>query len=237
MLICLKGWMRRLLILSTAVALVGCETMGMGSGGEVDPLLTEGDRPKFFTKSAAQACLAGAGVGMLGCLLAGRDNMAACMAIAAAAGCGVGAGANYLLDSRRSEFANNEQRMNAYIKDVEDDSDKLRARSVTIQRVLDKNRAQLAQIKQDIRTKSGDQKAIQQQLAQMKANQKFLNEEITDLDKKIELYRDVAMKESTEGVQSPVFLTKLASLEKERDDLKRFIERTYQDLPSIVAAG
>lgn len=228
---------RLLAIAFMAVALVGCETMGLGSNPGVDPRLTQGDEPEFFSKSGTQACLAGAGVGALGCLLSGTDNMAACMAIAAAAGCGAGAGANYLLDSRRAEYANDEQRMNAYIRDVQEDTAKLRGRIVTVRSVLSDNQRQLAQIKQDILTKSGDEKAMQQQLTQMRANQTYLNEELANLDKKIALYQDVAMQESTKGVQSPVFLSELRGLEAERDDLQRLIESTYQDLPSLVAAG
>lgn len=227
---------RYLTVLIVAVILAGCETVGIGPNAGVDSRLTQDDQPRFFSKSGTQACLAGASIGALGCLLSGTDNMAACMAIAAAAGCGAGAGANYVLDSRRAQFANNEQRMNAYIEDVEADSAKLRARIITVRSVLSDNQRQLTQIQQDILTKTGDERARQQQLAQMRANQRYLNNELADLNKKIELYRDVAMRESTTGVQSPVFLSKLRGLEAERDDLQRLIERTYQDLPSLVAA-
>lgn len=228
---------RFLALFFTTVAMAGCETLGLGSNLGVDPRLTQADQPEFFSSSGTQACLAGAGIGTLGCLLSGTNDMGACIAIAAAAGCGAGAGANYLLDSRRAEYANAEQRMYAYIRDVKEDSAKLRARIVTVRSVLSDNQRQLNQIKQDIRTKSGDEKTMQQQLTQMRANQTYLNEELSELDKKIALYRDVAMQESTKGVQSPVFMSELRGLEAERDDLQRLIESTYQDLPSLVAAG
>jgi len=231
----LSNWRRLLALPFLVFALAGCETLGIGSPG-VDPRLTQ-DEPKFFSKPGAQACLVGAGVGALGCLLAGRDNMVACMAIAAVAGCAVGATTNYVFDKRRSEFANNEQRMNAYIEDVEADSAKLQKRIAEVRVVLDDNKRQLAIIQQDIKTKSGDQKAMQRELAQMRANQAYLQKELENLDQKIELYRDAAMRESTEGIQSPQFLTQLQRLENERDDLQRLIERTYQDLPSLVAMG
>lgn len=226
----------RLLTLALAFIIAGCQSLGMSSSAGVDPALTK-DEPTFISNSGVQACMAGAGIGMLGCLLVGSDNMAACMAVAAAAGCGVGAGANYVLDSRRADYANNEQRMNAYIADVEADTQTLQKRMVTVRSVLDKNRRQLAQIKQDIKTRSGDQRQIQQQLAQMQANQQYLNAELGQLNDKIALYRDAAMKESTAGINSPVFLAKLQQLERERDSLKRLIEQTYQSLPSIMVRG
>lgn len=230
------SYAKRLMAAFLIVTVAGCQSMGMGGSADVDPALTK-DEPTFISKSGAQACLAGAGIGMLGCLLAGSaDNMAACMAIAAAAGCGVGAGANYVLDSRRAEYANAEQRMDAYIADVEADTQTLQERIVTVRAVLDKNQRQLAQIKQDIKTRSGDKRQMEQQLAQMKANQAYLNDELTELDEKIALYRDAAMQESQKGISSPVFLNKLQQLERERDSLRKLVEQTYQSLPSIIVS-
>ena len=111
--------------LVSCLFLAGCQNMG---GGDVDPRLTEGEEAKFFSKSGAQACAAGALTGVLACALSNSGNKAACMAIAAVAGCGVGAGANYLLDQRRAKYANNEQRINSFIQDVQADNQKLQTR-------------------------------------------------------------------------------------------------------------
>jgi hypothetical protein len=225
-----------LLSMVATFSLAGCQSMGLGSSAGVDPALTK-DEPTFISNSGVQACLAGAGIGALACLLAGADNMGACMAIAAAAGCGAGAGANYVLDSRRSQYANNEQRMNAYIADVEADTATLQERLVTVRAVLNKNQRQLAQIQRDIKTRTGDRANMQRELSQMRANQQYLNEELQELNEKIALYRDAAMQESTAGVTSPVFLSQLSKLERERDELQRLIEQTYKALPSIQVSG
>ena len=233
----------QLFAVMAAFLLVGCQSTSSqygsysGSGSSADPRLEGSDQPQFFTESGVQACAIGAGLGALACLLMGGDDRGSCMAIAAAAGCGVGAGANYVLDSRRSQYANNEQRMNAYIRDVEEDSRKLRQRIATYKVVLEDNRRELNRIKQEIRTKTGDQRRRQAQLAEMQSNRQVMYEEMADLDKKIGLYREVAMTESQSGVQSRAFLSSLQSLERERNDLQQLIEMTYQELPSIVAAS
>ena len=222
----------RLLVIAAVSLLAGCQTLGMGSSAEADPLL-EQDKPTFLvSKSGFQSCAIGAGVGALGALLFGGD--AATIAIAAAAGCGVGAGADYVLDQRRAEFANNEQRMNSYISDIQADKQNLQAYMVNVRQVVDKNKRQLAQIDLDIKTKSGDEKARAQELATMRANQASLQKTIGELDKRIAMYQDIADKESTVGVTSARMLTQLTQLERERDDLQRLAEQTYSALPAFA---
>lgn len=231
------GKWRISLIVTLAMALTACQTtQGWGGSSSADPRLSGSDKPEFFTESGVQACLVGAALGALACLMLGGDERATCMAIAAPAGCGVGATANYVLDERRSQYANNEQRMRAYIQDVEADSRLLQQRITTYQVVLADNRRELSRMRQEIRTKTGDASARRAQLNQMQANRQVMEQELADLDKKIGLYRDVAMRESQQGVQSSEFLSALRSLENERNDLQRLIEQTYQDLPAIVAA-
>jgi uncharacterized membrane protein YgaE (UPF0421/DUF939 family) len=223
----------RLLVVATVFLLAGCQTLGMGSSADVDPLL-EKDKPTFLaSKSGLQSCAIGAGVGALGALLFGGD--ATTIAVAAAAGCGVGAGADYLLDQRRAEFANNEQRMNSYISDIQTDKQNLQAYMVNVRQVVDKNKRQLAQIDLDIKTKSGDEKARAQELATMRANQASLQKTIEELDKRIAMYQDIADKESTIGVTSARMLQQLTQFETERNDLRLLVEKTYSASPAFVA--
>ena len=220
------------LVVATLTLLAGCETLDLSSGGSVDPLL-EQDKPTFLaSKSGLQSCAIGAGLGALGALLGGGDGTT--VAVAAAAGCGVGAGADYLLDQRRAEFANNEQRMNSYINDIEADNKKLEEYMVNVRQVIEKNKRQLAQIDLDIKTKSGDEKARDQELATMRANQASLNETIEELDERIATYQGVAEQESTAGVTSARMLQKLTKLETERNDLQRLVEQTYSALPAYT---
>ena len=226
--------LNRVLALFAAALLAGCETLGLDSSADVDPLLKQ-DEPTFLvSKSGIQACLVGAGIGALGGLLLGRD--ATTVAVAAAAGCGVGAGADYLLDKRRAEFANNEQRMNSYIDDINNDRNALEKYMVNVRQVVEKNRRQLAQIEQDIKTKSGDEKARAQELATMRANKAFLNKKLEELDKRIAEYQNIAEAESTTGVTVARMLQNLTQLERERDSLRAYVESTYSASPAIQQA-
>lgn len=222
----------RLLLIAAVSFLAGCQTLGMGTSAEADPLL-EQDKPTFLvSKSGIQSCAIGAGLGALGALLFGGD--ATTVAVAAAAGCGVGAGTDYILDQRRAEFANNEQRMNSYISDIQADNQKLQAYMMNVRQVVDKNKRQLAQIDLDIKTKSGDEKARTRELEIMRANQASLQETIEELNERIAMYQDIAFKESTAGVTSARMLNQLTQLERERDDLQRLVEQTYSALPAFA---
>jgi hypothetical protein len=222
----MQGYKNPLIVCVLALLIAGCETMGMGSNSGADPLLQQ-DKPTFISKSGVQACLIGAGVGALGCLFASRENQAACMAVAAAAGCGVGAGANYLLDQRRAQYSNNEQRMNAYIADIQADTQNLQKYMVNVRTVLDNDQRRLAQIQQDIQSRSADQRQLQQELNGIRANRQALLKTIEELDEKIASYQVIAEEESTIGVSSSKMLQQLTQLQRERDDLQRLVEQTY----------
>ena len=222
----MQGYCKPFLVAVMALFIAGCETMGMGSNSGADPLLQQ-DKPTFVSKSGVQACLIGAGVGVLGCLFASRDNQAACMAVAAAAGCGVGAGANYLLDQRRAQYSNNEQRMNAYIADIQTDTANLQKYMVNVRTVVDQDQRRLAQIQKDVASRSADQRQMQQELAGIRANRQVLENTIKELDEKIAAYQDIADQESTVGVSSARMLQQLTQLQRERDDLQQLVEKTY----------
>ena len=131
-----------------SVFLIGCQ--GVGGGGAVDPRLTAGDTAQFFSKSGLQACAVGAGAGILACAVSNAGNKAACMAIAAVAGCGIGAGANYLLDSRRAKYSNQEQLIGSLIADVQADNDSLKKRIAVTSVVIKENKQTLIALQQKV---------------------------------------------------------------------------------------
>jgi hypothetical protein len=210
--------------------ITGCTALGVGGDSGVDPELVK-DRPQLISNSGVQACLLGAGAGALACLAA--DDKATCMAVAAVAGCGVGLGANYILDSRRSEYANNEARMNAYQADVREDIKAMDTYMVKVRNVLSRNKRELARIRQDIKTASGDQKANEQQLAQFLQNEDYLKEILSELDTKIAMYNEAADQEQADGVNARQLRAEIARLQKQRDDLEREIVSAYSQGGSI----
>lgn len=230
----------RLKLVSTFIALLsclflaGCQNMG---GGDVDPRLTEGESAKFFSKSGAQACAAGALTGVLACALTNSSNKAACMAIAAVAGCGVGAGANYLLDQRRAKFANNEQRINSFIEDVQSDNQKLRSRMQNISVVLQENQRTLTNLNAQVAAKKVDQKKAKAELDRINANKAYLEKELANINTRIDDYQDIIEKERAVGANVRQLQGQLDQLSRTRDAMKGQLDVAYGLASSIKVTG
>jgi chromosome segregation ATPase len=159
------------------------------------------------------------------------------MAIAAVAGCGVGAGANYLLDSRRAKYANNEQRINAYIEDVQGDNQKLQTRIQNINVVLRENQQTLQQLQRQVSSRQVDQRKAKQELDRIKANKAYLEKELADINARVDGYQDVIDKERAAGVDTRRLQTQLAQLSRTRDSMKRELDAAYALSSSIKVEG
>ena len=214
--------------------LAGCQNMG---GGGVDPRLTSGEDAQFFSKSGLQACAAGALAGVLACAVSNSGNKGACMAIAAVAGCGVGAGANYLLDSRRAKYANNEQRIDSFIEDVKSDNQKLQTRIQNISVVLKENEQTLKTMQQQLASKQLDQKKAKEQLDQINANKAYLEKQLADINSRIDGYQEIIDKEKAAGAQTAKLQAQLAELSRTRDSMKRDLDVAYGQASSIKVMG
>jgi septal ring factor EnvC (AmiA/AmiB activator) len=230
----------RLKFVSTFIALLsclflaGCQNMG---GGDVDPRLTEGESAKFFSKSGAQACAAGALTGVLACALTNSSNKAACMAIAAVAGCGIGAGANYALDQRRAKFANNEQRINSFIEDVQADNKKLQTRMQNINVVLQENQRTLRTLNAQVAAKQVDQKKAKAELDRINANKAFLEKELANINTRVDEYQDIIEKERAVGADVRQLQGQLDQLSRTRDAMKGQLDVAYGLASSIKVTG
>jgi len=220
--------------LFSCLFLAGCQNMG---GGDVDPRLTEGEEAKFFSKSGAQACAAGALTGVLACALSNSGNKAACMAIAAVAGCGVGAGANYLLDQRRAKYANNEQRINSFIQDVQTDNQKLQSRLQNINVVLQENQRTLKTLNQQVAAKQVDQRKAKAELDRINANKAYLEKELANVNTRIDDYQDIIEKERAVGANVRQLQGQLDQLSRTRDAMKGQLDVAYGLASSIKVSG
>ena len=216
--------------LITSVFLAGCQNMG---GSDVDPRLTSGEDAKFFSKSGLQACAVGAIAGALACAVSNSGNKAACMAIAAVAGCGVGAGANYLLDSRRAKYANNEQRIDSFIQDVQGDNKKLQIRIQNVNVVLRENQQSLQQLQGQIASRQVDQRKAKQELDRIKANKAYLEKELADINARVDGYQEIIDKERASGVDTRKLQAELVQLSRTRDTMKRALDSAYS-LSSVI---
>lgn len=206
---------------------------GAQSGGGADPRLTSNDSAQFFSKSGWQACAGGALVGVLGCQLGNPSDKKNCMLKAALAGCGVAMGVNYYLDQRRSEYSNNEQRLNAMLADVREDNRKLQSLTQTARTVMAEDRQQIAQIKKDIAAKKVDRSKAQQQIAEIDANTNYLKKSLADLRSREKQWREVAAAERASGARVDVLDAEINRLNQQVVSLESEINELYTQRSAI----
>ncbi|CBL44096.1 hypothetical protein HDN1F_05130 [gamma proteobacterium HdN1] len=202
-----------------------------GAGG-VDPRL-ESDSAAFFSKSGLQACAGGALVGVAGCMLGNPSNRHACMLKAGLAGCGVGMGVNYYLDQRRSEYSNNEQRLNAILTDVRSDNAKLQNLTQTARSVMDENRRQMEQINREIAQKTLDRSKAQKQLAEIDANTLYLKKTLAEVRAREKNWRDVAQAERNSGARVDALDAEISRLNQQASVLESEINDLYKQRSAI----
>jgi outer membrane lipoprotein SlyB len=164
------------LALCVSLILTGCQGSGGVSSRNVDPALAKSNTAKFFSKSAWQSCAIGAGLGGIGCMLAGGKT-GVCLA-SAAVGCGVMMGANYYLDNKRAEYADAEMRLDVYIQDIQQNTYEVQAVTETAKAVLDKNLATLNVLNNQIKKDSLNKKQAQKDLVQIDANIAYLQDKL-----------------------------------------------------------
>lgn len=223
------------LLLGSAVAsallLSGCASTGsnlLGNQQSADPRLTQGNDAQFFSKSGFQACAAGATVGVMGCVLSGSSNKTACAVAAGITACGVAMGANYYLDQRRGEYASTEERLEVMSQDIQEDTQKVIARTETARQVMAEDRARLERLEQEMAEQRLDQQAAERELAAIDSNISILRRDLGNMQRTVEEYEEVAEAERQEA--SPAEIQKIeqeigtmnervVALQQEVDDL------------------
>ncbi|MFV0932732.1 hypothetical protein [Pseudomonas jessenii] len=215
-------------LLMTGCANTGSSMLGDGESEDPDPRLTQGNDAEFFSKSGYQACAVGAGVGILACALSNSNNKTVCVIAAGITACGVAMGANYYLDQRRAEYADTTTRLAKMNSDVEQDTQKVIARTETAQQVINDDRAQIAQIKKDIANKKVDKSRAQAQIAGIDSDIARLRKDLANMRTKVTEYRKVADAERSQGTSAEIrqvdmniqrMNQKVVSLQKEVDAL------------------
>ncbi|SCB78055.1 hypothetical protein [Gilliamella intestini] len=202
------------LTLCVSLILTGCQGSGGVSSRNVDPALTKSNTAKFFSKSAWQSCAIGAGLGGIGCVLAGGKTKV-CLA-SAAVGCGVMMGANYYLDSKRAEYADAETRLDVYIQDIQKNTYEVQAVTETAKAVLDKNLATLKILNNQIKKDTLNKKQAQTDLAQIDANIAYLTDKLQSMKKVENDWILISSQEQQSGV-------KVSKLDKQINQLHKQI--------------
>ena len=192
-------------VMSASIVLSGCASTGSSmTDATADPRLTQGEDAEFFSKSGYQACAAAAAVGVLACALSNSGNKATCAIVAGIAACGVAMGSNYYLDQRRSEYADTSERLQVMTQEVKDDTEKVAAKSETMNQVIRDDQQQLAMIKSEIDSKTVDKAKAQKQIATIDENIVLMRKTLENMQAKVGEYNKVAAQERADGAGESV---------------------------------
>ena len=217
-----------ILTLSATLALAGCESMpGFGSS-DVDKRLTSGNQAEFFSKSGLTACAAGAAAGGGACLLSGTDNAALCSAVAAVAGCGILMGGNYYLEQQRTSYANKEERLNAYLKDLNKITQEARTLANSAKTVLTQNQQTLASLNRKLKDNSIQRDEAKRQLKEIDSNIAYLNEKLKKMKESERDWKEVAKKERGSGMNVAKLDSQIAQYQKQISALEKQITLVSQ---------
>ena len=224
--------------LCASLALVGCQsTKASDPTANADPRLTvnNGD---FETNDSSYAvsCAVGAGIVGATCLLiADKDKRAVCFA-AAAAGCAVGAGSNYLLDNIRRDYHTKEQQLNALIAAMEEHRQKaaLMASNAKAVYVEDNNKFKL--LAKKIKQKQASKAEVSLAIKRYDANIAAIEQNIAHYQKKAGEYDSIKSElmgterlTAAERKKLKECDRQIAKLKKSIEDLRGSLNQYAQD--------
>lgn len=193
-------------LLSSTLLLTACSSTS-GSGSAADPRLAQYD-VETEGSSYGTACVVGAGIAGLGCLLiADQDQYAACVA-AAAVGCGVAMGGNALLDNLRQQYHTREQQLNGLIATNEDLNKQALQVAKASQDVYKDEERKLQQMQKDIKANKVSREQILAQIRQNEANCEILQKNLDSYEQSLD-----SLKTARKGI---VGEQKLSAAEKRR---------------------
>ena len=211
--------------LSACLVLTGCNSTSgssSSSGGNADPRLTN----KEFNvegSSYGVACLTGAAVVGVGCLLLKGDKKQACIA-AAALGCGAAMGANALMDKLRSNYHSREQQLDGLIATMEESRQKAAMMASTAQAVYSEDQEKFKKLQAQIKKSQADRAEVEKTVARYDANIKILKENLDYHNKTLASYKEVRDEIAAEGQLTAQEKQRIQECDKQIKRLQRSIE-------------
>lgn len=225
------------------VIVSGCATTGGFSGGTgtsgatgrppPDPRLVQQGR--FFSRSGFQACMVGGGGAFLLTTLI-EGNVTKNALIAGVAACGVAMGANYYTDVRRSQYANNEQRLNAYIKDVQEDNARLANLNATTNQVIAESKTAIDRVKAQLAARQISMAQANSQLAKVDSDRAYLQSTLAKLRHKQQEYQKTAATERQQGTNTAALDAEIGKMQQQVDQLEYQLVQ-LNDYRTISARG
>lgn len=227
------------LSLSGALILSGCASTGssfLSDDSSADPRLTQGSDAQFFSKSGFQACAAGASVAVLACMVSNSSNKAGCAIAAGVAACGVAMGGNYYLDQRRSQYSNTNERLQVMTTDVQEDTQRIVARTETAYAVISDDKKRLAEMEQQQAVNALNAEEAKKELQQIDQNIAVLNRDLDNMNKKVGEYQKVATQERADGADTAAMAqvdAEIAKMERQVSALHSEVESLYDQRNAI----
>ena len=224
-------------VVSVSILFSGCASTGSSmTDASADPRLTQGDDAEFFSKSGYQACAAAAAIGVIACSLSNSSNKAQCAVIAAIAACGVAMGSNYYLDQRRTEYADTSERLQVMSLEVQQDTEKVAARTEIMNQVIQDDQQQLAMIKSQIDSKTIDKAKAQKQIAIIDENIAVMRKDLTNMQAKVGEYSKVAAQERSDGAGESVVILEqeISNMNQKVSALQSEVDGLYNQRSAIT---
>jgi predicted nucleic acid-binding Zn-ribbon protein len=149
--------------------------------------------------------------------------------IAAAAGCGVGVGTNRYVQTKRTQYANNEVRLQSMIQDVRADNARLRRVVGSAQEVVDEDRRRIEAIDRAYAQRRISLAEARAQMAAVDNNRAYLEQTLANLKQREREWRRVA---DQERHRSPG--AAMAAMDQEIDRLQKHIASLEYELKILV---
>jgi len=179
---------------------------------------------KSYAYTAGQACVAvGALAAAAAYLLSDPRRRGRNAAIAGAAGCGAGMGVNHYVQTRRSQYANAEQRLQVMIMDVRQDNARLERLVGTTKQVVADDRRRIAKIDTAYRSKEISIAAARAEMRGVLDNRDHLRQTLGALRRKEDEWTKVSFAERRAGNDT-------RALDAEIEKLKRKVSTIEEEL-------
>ena len=219
------------LMLSSSLALAGCAGTGSSSSS-----LDSGDDAKFFSSSGWGSCAwgaaGGAALGALTGLLTGGDteSTVAGAAIGGAAGCAAGMSANYYLEKQRKTYVKKEDRLNAYIADVRQNSQMVQKSTAKLNAATAKNNQLIAKVNSQLKSGTIQKAEAKQQLAQVDAD---IKERLSVMKSNLNMLSDTANAERSSGASSKRLDQEISQLRKQVSTYEQALQAQVKQRSAI----
>ena len=222
------------LVLSSSLVLAGCAGTGSSSSS-----LDSGDDAKFFSSSGWGSCAwgaaGGAALGALAGLAIGGDTKSTVTGavVGGAAGCGAGMTTNYYLEKQRKTYVKKEDRLNAYIADVRQNSQMVEKSTAKLNAATARNNQLIAKVNSQLKSGAIQKAEAKQQLAQVDADIKAAKERLSAMKSNLNMLSDTAKAERSSGAASKKLDQEIAQLRKQVSTYEQALQAQVKQRSAI----